>query len=161
MFSFPIASCIDNLKSLKSPEEKTKVLEMLGALRFQSTKMICFHLDANFLSKIAKWHILLKHDIAFHATKKNSKNFRTTCVTKTKCKNDETYFFDFRRGLFKCRAELYCNSRISRRRKERVVLLTPHFFLIMSQNINQTLCGIILGELSRIFLNNKHMSPKL
>ena len=54
MFSLPIASRIDNLKSLKSPEEKTKVLEMLGALRFQSTKMISFHLDANFLSKKSK-----------------------------------------------------------------------------------------------------------
>ena len=70
MFSLPIASRIDNLKNLKSPEPKTEVLEMLEALIYHSTKMISFHLDANFLSKIAKWQILMKHDIAFHATKK-------------------------------------------------------------------------------------------
>ena len=43
----PIASRIDDIKNLKSPESKTEVLGVLGVMGFYSTYIINFHLDAS------------------------------------------------------------------------------------------------------------------
>ena len=45
----PIASRIDDIKKLKSPEPKTEVLGVLGIMRFYSTHIINFHVDAKCL----------------------------------------------------------------------------------------------------------------
>ena len=67
----PIASRIDDLKKLKSPESKTEVLGVLGVMGFYSTNIINFHVDAKCLYELAnsndKFH-------GYHAMKKFFKN---------------------------------------------------------------------------------------
>ena len=45
----PIASRIDDIKKLKSPESKTEVLGVLGVMEFYSIYIINFHVDAKCL----------------------------------------------------------------------------------------------------------------
>ena len=49
----PIASRIDDIKKLKSPESKTEVLGVLGVMGFYSTYIINFHVDAKCLYELA------------------------------------------------------------------------------------------------------------
>ena len=49
----PIASRIDDIKNLKSPESKTEVLGVLGVMGFYSTYIINFHVDAKCLYELA------------------------------------------------------------------------------------------------------------
>ena len=42
----PVISRIDDIKNLKTPESKTEVLSVLGAMGFYSNYVIIFHLDA-------------------------------------------------------------------------------------------------------------------
>ena len=49
----PIASRIDDIKKLKSPESKTVVLGVIGVMGFFSTYIINFHVDAKCLYELA------------------------------------------------------------------------------------------------------------
>ena len=42
----PVISRIDDIKNLKTPESKTDVLSVLGAIGFYSNYVIIFHIDA-------------------------------------------------------------------------------------------------------------------
>ena len=42
----PVISSIDDIKNLMTPESKTDVLSVLGAMEFYSNYVINFHIDA-------------------------------------------------------------------------------------------------------------------
>ena len=69
----PIASRIDDIKKLKSPESKTEVLGVLGVMGFYSTYIINFHVDAKCLYELAnssdKFQWLPCHEEVFQKLK--------------------------------------------------------------------------------------------
>ena len=69
----PIASRIDDMKKLKSPESKTEVLGVLGVMGFYSTYIINFHVDAKCLYELAnsndKFQWLPCHEEVFQKLK--------------------------------------------------------------------------------------------
>ena len=67
----PIASRIDDIKKLKSPESKIEVLGVLGVMGFYSTYIINFHVDANVYMN---WQTVMISFNGYHAMKKFFKN---------------------------------------------------------------------------------------
>ena len=69
----PIASRIDHIKKLKSPESKKEVLGVLVVMGFYSTYIINFHVDAKCLYELAnssdKFHWLPCHEEVFQKLK--------------------------------------------------------------------------------------------
>ena len=56
----PIASRIDDIRNLKTPESKTEVLRVLGMLGFYHTYILNFHIDAKLLYDLTKDTTLFK-----------------------------------------------------------------------------------------------------
>ena len=65
----PIASRIDNIRNLKTPESKTEVLRDLGMMGFYHTYILNFHIDAKPLHDLtedtALFEWLPKHETIF------------------------------------------------------------------------------------------------
>ena len=56
----PIASRIDDIRNLKTPESKTEVLRVLGMMGFYHTYILNFHIDAKHLYDLTKDTTLFK-----------------------------------------------------------------------------------------------------
>ena len=56
----PVISRIDHIKNLKTPESKTDVLSVLGAMGLYSNYVINFHIDAKPLYDLTRGDVIFK-----------------------------------------------------------------------------------------------------
>ena len=56
----PIASRIDDIRNLKTPESKTEVLRVLGMMGFYHTYILIFHIDAKPLYDLTRRYNIIQ-----------------------------------------------------------------------------------------------------